>query len=201
MGIVRPVTQAPVSARFLMRQAVSSIVPAAEGLEIVGPCWQWTMYGESLSLFWIVGWWVRYSVGWLHPAHVGLLWTQTAQLGCGIGRVCPVIPPAGIVGCAALTLPDRRGVGDRERWGCCRRPPRLSTLYPRKPHSGEGMVELTCAASCLLGWRLARPSAALEYENIWKCKKEHEKSSKPFVLSWVHKHSFIFRPRAQVVPR
>ena len=39
----------------------------------------------------------------------------TAQLGCGIGRVCPVIPLAGIVGCASLTLPDRRGVGVRER--------------------------------------------------------------------------------------
>lgn len=38
----------------------------------------------------------------------------TAQLGCGSGRVCPVIPPAGIVGCASLTLPDRRGVEDRE---------------------------------------------------------------------------------------
>lgn len=25
------------------------------------------------------------------------LWTQAAQLGCGTGRVCPVIPPAGIV--------------------------------------------------------------------------------------------------------
>lgn len=39
----------------------------------------------------------------------------TAQLGCGIGRVCPVIPPAGIVGYASLMLPDRRSVGDRER--------------------------------------------------------------------------------------
>ena len=44
-------------------------------------------------------------------------WTAvdtTAQLGGGVCRMCPVIPPAGIVGCASLTLPDRRGVRDRE---------------------------------------------------------------------------------------
>lgn len=45
-------------------------------------------------------------------------WTAvdtTAQLGCGIGRVCPVTPPAGIVGCVSLMLPDRHNVGDCER--------------------------------------------------------------------------------------
>ena len=39
----------------------------------------------------------------------------TAQLGCGITRVCPVIPPARIGVCAALTLPDRHCAGAGER--------------------------------------------------------------------------------------
>ena len=36
MGIVCPVAQAVVSARFLMKRTVFSIVPAAESLEIAG---------------------------------------------------------------------------------------------------------------------------------------------------------------------
>ena len=36
MGIVRPVTQVAVSARFLMRQAIFSAVTVAESLEIAG---------------------------------------------------------------------------------------------------------------------------------------------------------------------
>ena len=59
-------------------------------------------------------------------------------------------------GSASLTLPDRRGVGDRERRGYCQRLPRLSTLRPRKPQSGEGMAMLTCAASCFPNWGLLR---------------------------------------------
>ena len=98
MGIVRPVTQVAVSARFLMRQAIFSAVTVAESLEIAGLWRQWTVCRERLSLFGIVRWWVRYNMGRQRPAPIGPLWTQAAQLGCGIGRVYPVIPPAGIVG-------------------------------------------------------------------------------------------------------
>ena len=62
----------------------------------------------------------------------------TAQLGCGIGRVCPVIPPAGIGVCASLTPPDRHSAGAVRDEADCQWPPRLSTLRPRKPQSGEG---------------------------------------------------------------
>ena len=191
MDIVCPLTQAAVSAWFLMRQAVSSIVPAAESLEIVGPCWQWTIYGESLSLFGIVGWWVRYSVGWLHPAHVGLLWTQTAQLGCGIGRECPVIPPAGIVG----VLLSR-----------CRTDAALEIVRGETAVNSLRGYPPCIPANLKAGWvwhswpvrhPVFRP-LLLPGKNA---KREHEKSSKPFVLSLEYKHSFIFRPQTQVVLR
>ena len=53
-------------------------------------------------------------------------------------RVCPSIPPAGIGGMRTLTLPDRRSAGAVRGETVCQRPPRLSSLVPRKPQSGEG---------------------------------------------------------------
>ena len=76
MGIAYPLAQAAVSACFLIKQTVFPFIPAAESLEIAGLWGYWTMCGESLSLFGIVEWWVRYSMGWLHPVRIGPLLTQ-----------------------------------------------------------------------------------------------------------------------------
>ena len=71
-------------------------------------------------------------------------------------RVCPSIPPAGIGGMRTLTLPDRRSAGAVRGETVCQRPPRLSSLGPRKPQSGEGHMLIDClSASVSLagGWQ------------------------------------------------
>ena len=87
MGIVCPLAQAAVSAWFLIKQTVFSVDTTAESLEIAGLWGQWIVCRGCLSLFGIVRWWVRYSIGWLHPVHIGLLWTRplnsaAAQAAC-----------------------------------------------------------------------------------------------------------------------
>ena len=92
-------------------------------------------------------------------------------------RVCPSIPPAGIGGMRTLTLPDRRSAGAVRGEAACRRPPRLSSLGPRKPQSGEGhkLIDFLCGIR-FPGRRLARPLAAPNERKLLKiCKKRVRK--------------------------
>ena len=92
-------------------------------------------------------------------------------------RVCPSIPPAGIGGMRTLALPDRRSAGAVRGEAVCQRPPRLSTLRPHKPQSGEGqkLVDYLCGTR-FPGWRLARPLAApYERKHLQICKKRVRK--------------------------
>ena len=105
----------------------------------------------------------------------------TAQLGCGISRVRPVIPPAGIRGlllshCRTGTVPELvRGEAG------CRRSPRLSTLRPRKPQSGEDSRQIKFLHGVRFpGRRLAGPPAAPEERKPLKTQKESAKSHRNF---------------------
>ena len=84
-----------------------------------------------------------------------------AELGCGIGRVCPVIPPAGIGVCAALTLPDRHYAGDVRGETATDGLRGYPSLYPRKPQSREGSRLIKFLYGIHFpNRRLARPTAA-----------------------------------------
>ena len=185
MGIVCPLAQAAVSAWFLIKQTVSSVDTTAESLEIAGLWGQWIVCRGCLSLFGIVRWWVRYSIGWLHPVHMGLLWTRTAQLGCGIGRVCPVIPPAGIVE-VLLSRCRTDPVSEIVRGEAA-----AGSLWGYPPCAPENLkAERVCQI-----WPVRHPVFRPLLLPGKNAKREHEKSSKPFVLSSEHKQSSILARR------
>ena len=64
--------------------------------------------------------------------------TPAAELGYGIMPRVSFDPSGWDRDMRTLTLPDRRCVGAVRGEAACRRPPRLSSLSPRKPQSGEG---------------------------------------------------------------
>ena len=135
------------------------------------------------------------------PCPYGRLRTRPLNSAAAKHRVCPSIPPAGIGGTRTLTLPDRRSAGAVRGEAVCQRPPRLSSLGPRKPQSGEGSGSsfYSVASVSLAGGWQDRWLLLMSGNTFKNAKRECEKSSRhqrqqTFRTLNECRHSSLFSP-------